>query len=268
MNRAVVLSKLRKQVEDSLLTLEQESGLKVEFESLPDSSDVVAQYSFTPAIYPTIYLRSGWEDVDVAHELTHMRLELIEGYSVLAWRAGQKTLTSIERAFGRVRAYVDDEVVHARLARCSYQIDGEVLKPQLFDHVYKRVTSKLKKPGRAGFNDGMMFLDDIDYGGLCRSSFLVQARLILESYSEALRPDHLKRLKRFIEAFTTYLLPETNKADRILTFFRDHDVQSVDGHKWILLKWAQIEGLDQYVGASSYRRQESGHGYLLPCPTN
>ena len=92
MHRAIVFSKLRKQVEDSLLTLEQASGLKVEFESLPDSSNVVAQYRFTPFDRPRIYLKSNWEDVDVAHELMHMRLELIEGYSVLAWRAGQKKL--------------------------------------------------------------------------------------------------------------------------------------------------------------------------------
>lgn len=216
-----------------------------------------------PPNKPKIHLRGGWEDVDVAHELMHMELELIECYSVLAWRRNIKTSDSIEKAFGRVRAIVDDEVVHARLVGYGYRVDGEVLKCQLFDEVYTKAASRLKKH-RARFDDGMGHLDNISYGALCRSSFLVQAHLILKSYRQQLEDHHLKRLKRFIDAFETHLIPETKKAHRILAIFEEHDVQSVGGHKQILLKWAQMENLDQFVGVSSYRRH--GSGFCLPFP--
>jgi hypothetical protein len=263
MDRVDVLSRLRGQVSDLLVAVEAETGLEVGFES-PSDSNVVASYRFTPPDKPVIYLCGNWEDVDVAHELMHMKLELIEGYSVLAWRRKNIRMSdSVEKAFGRVRAIVDDEVVHARLVECGYRVDGEVLKYQLFDNVYTRASSRLKKR-RARFDDCMGDLDDIGYGELWRSSFLVQAHLILESYGQHLENNHLTRLKRFIDAFETHLIPEATKAHRILAVLEEYDVQSVGGHKQILLKWAQMENLDRFVGVSSYQRH--GSGFLLPFP--
>jgi hypothetical protein len=264
LDRREVVSNLQQHVKNLLVNTEGKTGLRVQFESLPGTSEVVAQYRFAPPSKATISLGSDWQDVDVAHELTHMHLELIEGLFVLAWRRGVDQADAIERAYGRIRAYVDDEVVHARLVKSGYQVDGEVIKPQLF-RLYATAASKLKK-GRARFDDGMAHLDDIGYGSLCRSAFLVQARLILESYGERLQDFHLKRLQRFIDAFQTHLGAETDKADAISELFENHDVQSFEEHRQILSKWARIESLDGFVGTTRYRQCQSG--FYLPLPEN
>ena len=263
LGRASVLDKLREQVKKTLLALEQNTGLRIEFESLPDSNAVVAEYAFTPPDRPKIRLRSDSEDVDVAHELMHMELELIEGYYVLAWRRNSKRSNDVERAFGRIRSYTDDEVVHARLIKeFGFKVDGQVIKPQLFKR-YARAKSKLKK-GRARYDDEMTALDDTEYGDLCRCAFLLQARLIQESYYRELEPQHLKRLKGFVDAFETHLDKETAKANRVYALFGEYDVQSVEGHARILQKWAQMEGLDRFVGVTSYQRR--GTRFSLPYP--
>lgn len=247
-----------------LSDVESRTNLEVNFQSTPSNSYVIAQYKFNPHTnIPTVFLRANWEDVDVAHELMHMRLELVEGYYVLAWRQGIIPSNSIETAFGRIRSYVDDEVVHARLVRDGYRLDADVLKPQLFDDIYTRVPRHLKKL-RPRSDDGMAHLDNIGYGELCRSSFLVQAGRILESYGQELPYERSKLVRRFIEAFRTYRSDEADKADKILALFKKHDVQTVNGHKQILYEWAQMEQLDQFVGVSSYQQQNGK--FTLPFP--
>jgi len=263
MNRSDIISRLDPRVATALSGVEAASGLQVEFKPLTNS-DVVAQYWFDPHTnIPTVSLRSDWQDVDVAHEIMHMRLELIEGFSVLAWRQGVRQTAAIESAFGRVRGYVDDEVVHSCLAQQAFTLDGEVLKSQLFDGIYTKVPSYLSKM-RPRPNDGMTHLDSIGYGELCRSSFLVQAELVRANYISVLSDSHRKKLLRFIDAFRTHRSPEAKKADEVLMLFRTNDVNTVLGHKRILESWAQIEGLNSFVGASTYAR--SGTFYVLPWP--
>jgi len=266
MDRSNIIQALRPAIGDLLSQAETKTGLEVIFELLPDTSHVVAEYRFdTSTSTPTVSLRSDWQDVDVAHEVIHMWLELVEGYYVLAWQRNVDRTQEIEAAFGRVRGYVDDEVVHARLIEHGLKLDGEVLKPQLFDDIYTRVPRYLNKL-RPHRDDGMAHLDSFGYGELCRSSFLVRAELILQTYSEQLSGDRLKRVERFIEAFRTYRSSEANKADKVLTLFRSHDVQTISGHKEILWEWAKMEQLDRFVGPSSYRR-ENGK-FRLPFPNH
>jgi len=261
--KALILSRLRGQVKDFLSTLEEGTGLEIQFEALPQSNEFASEYRFTVPDEPRIGLRDHWEDVDVAHELMHMKLELVEGYSVLAWHRNCVCSDSVQRAFRRIRNYTDDEVVHARLSKeFGLKVDGQVIKPQLFQK-YARAKSKLKK-GRARYDDEMTALDDTEYGELCRSAFLLQAYSIQESYYKELEPAHLNRLKGFIDAFETYLDKEAAKAKEVYALFRVDDAQSVEGHKQILQKWAKMEGLDMFVGITSYRR--CGTQFSLPYP--
>jgi hypothetical protein len=264
MNRDNIMSRLRPSVKNLLSKVEENTGLQVRFESLPSGSYVAAEYRFDPIRNTaTVFLGDRWEDVDVAHELTHMELELVEGYHVLAWRRNVVSTSRVEIAFGRVRTYVDDEVVHARLVGDGYELEGEVLRPQLFDDVYTNVPRYLEE-FRPRPEDGMAHLDSVGYGDLCRSSFLVQAELILESYGQDLSDDRLERVKHFIETFRAHRGQETAKADEILGLFKRYDVQSVEGHKQILLQWAGMEHLDQFVGISAYRCQAGR--FILPWP--
>lgn len=264
MDRSNIIQRLRSDVGNLLSKAEVHTALEVVFESLPPTFHVAAQYRFDPHTNtPTVFLRSDWEDVDVAHELMHMWLELVEGYYVLAWRQDVDQTNEAEAGFGRIRGYVDDEVVHARLAEQGFKLDGEVLKPQLFDDIYTRVPRYLNKL-RAHRDDGMARLDDIGYGDLCRSSFLVQAELLLVTYGAGLPHDRLKRVTRFIEAFRTHRSNEANKADKVLALFRNNDVLSISGHKEILWEWAKMEQLDRFVGPSSYRRENAR--FILPWP--
>ncbi len=171
----------------------------------------------------------------------------------------------MQRAFGRIRNYTDDEVVHARLIReFGFQVDGQVIKPQLFEK-YAGVKNKLKKE-RARRGDEMTALDDTVYGELCRSAFLLQALLIQDSHCQKLESQHQKQLKGFIKEFETWLDQETAKARRVYQLFKTYDVQSIEGHRQILQEWAKMEGLDQFVGVSSYQR--SGAQFTFPYPEN
>ena len=263
MNRRDVIRNLGSRVVAILDQVEAATNLQVQFQTLT-GSEVAARYGFDPFNNTaTAFLRSDWEDVDVAHELVHMNLELVETFAVLAWRNGVSRSDSVEAAFGRVRAYVDDEVVHSRLFEEGFTLDGEVLKPQLFDDIYTKVPRYLQRL-RDRPNDGMAQLDGFGYGELCRNCFLVQAELICKKYSNVLSNAHRKKAQRFISAFRTHRSPEASKADKILRLFEDNNVMTVAGHKGILESWARLEALDSFVGSSRYTKQ--GSRYILPWP--
>lgn len=263
MNRSDVIDNLDSRVVTILDEVESATDLQVQFHALTGSY-VAAQYRFDPySNTATVFLRSDWEDVDIAHELMHMKLELVKGFAVLAWRSDVFQTKAIEVAFGRVRAYVDDEVVHSRLVQEGFTLDGEVLKSQIFDEIYTKVPRYLEKL-RPRPDDGMAHLDEFGYGELCRSSFLVQAELICQNYSSVLSDAHRKKVQRFVSAFRTHRSIEAGKADKVLRLFESNNVMSVAGHKEILNSWARLEALDRFVGPSIYARRDNH--YILPWP--
>jgi hypothetical protein len=204
MNRSDVIDNLDSRVVTILDEVESATDLQVQFQTLARSY-VVAQYRFDPhSNTATVFLQSDYEyeHVDIAHELMHMKLELVEGFAVLAWRSDVPQTDAIEAAVRRVRAYVDDEVVHSRLVQAGFTLDGEVLKSQIFDDIYTKVPRYLQNL-RPRPDDGMAHLDGFGYGELCRSSFLVQAELICKNYGSALSDAHRKKVQRFVSAFRT-----------------------------------------------------------------
>lgn len=260
MNKSDIVTNLPDLIKNHLVDLEKQTGLNIQFEPL--SSNVVAEYEFITPDKPIIKLRNDWQPEDVAHELMHMQIELIEGYHVLAWRENINKSDSIRKATGEIRCSIDDQVVHARLIKQGYNVADKVIRHNCFDDVYPTATRRLTRLQQR-LDDGMAHLDNIGYGELYRSSILVQAELIQKSYNSMLTDMHRKILKRFIEAFRLHRSPEATKADKVLEFFKEKDVQTVDGHKNILRNWVKMEGLDKFVGASCYTHQGT---FILPWP--
>lgn len=266
-NREFVVSRLRDAIKELLEELETKTGLTAEFKPLDRNAGVVAQYDFQQPNRPIILLRGDWEDVDVAHELMHMRLELVDGYSVLAWRKNVRKDKSIEKAFGLIRAYVDDIVVFERLFRMGLAIDGQIIKRQFFDDICTKVPKYLKE-GRSLRNDGMAHFDNFAggrYGDLRRSAFLVQAELILKPYRDELSGEHKRLVRNFIATFRQFRRAQAVKADKVLAFFNDNNVYTVKGHRKILSNWAVLERLNAWVGPCSYVSQNGG--FVLPFPS-
>jgi len=248
-----------------LADTERRIGLPMVFVLLPTNDLVVARCIFDPfKNEPCIQLRTGWQDVDVAHELMHMRMDLLEGFSVLAWRRDVAHPAEVEQAFGRLQSYVNDEVVHTQLARAGLRPDDEVLRPPLFDSLYTDAARYLEE-GRDRANDGMAHLDQSGQGTLCRSAFLVQAELLLKNWRERLPAHRIEQTERFVRAFRAHREVESKRADAVLDLFRKHDVQTPAGQREILRAWAAMEQLDRFVGVSSYRKTEEGR-YILPFP--
>ena len=266
LSRQNVIGKLRRPIKKLLKRLEKRTALTVRFRALKPEFPVVAQYSFEQPDRPIIHLRRRWQDVDVAHELMHMKLELLEGYSVLAWRRGVPRDKAVELALGLIRSYTDDMLVFRRLARMGLEIDGEVIKPQFFDDLCANVTRYLRA-GHSLSNDGMAHLDNVAggrYADLRRSTFLVQAELIKDAYSDRLAREHKQLLHDFIAAFRLFRPEQARRADAVLALFHRNDIEDIAGHAAILSEWAAMEQLDQWVGVSRYVRRDGG--FVLPFP--
>ena len=267
LNRDSIVSRLREVIKDLLDKLEKNTHLTVKFRPLDRKFGVVAQYNFQQPNRPVISLRNDWEDVDVAHELIHMKLELVEGYSVLAWRKKVPRDESVEKAFGLIRSYVDDIIVFQRLFQMGLKIDGEVIKHQFFDDICTRVPKYLKE-GRSLRNDGMAHFDHFAggrYGDLRRSAFLVHAELFAKSYGDKLSKEHNRSLKDFISTFRRFRRDQAVKADTVLGYFKEHNVLKIEDHRNILSKWAALENISSWVGVSTYVRR--GGGFVLPFPS-
>ena len=264
--RAEFLQGARPALRQLLADTEERSGLRMTFTALPEKDWVVARCTYDPFRNEAlIQLRRGWQDVDVAHELMHLRMELLEGFSLLAWRRDVLHTEAREAAFGRVQTYVNDEVVHWHLVQAGLKLDGEVLRPPLFDDIYANVARYLEED-RTRANDGMAHLDKLGHGALCRAAFLVQAELILKNYRAQLPPERIQKAERFVRAFRAHRPEETTKAAAVLALFREHDVQKPAGQREILRRWAALEGVDQFVGVSTYQKTARGN-YILPFPT-
>lgn len=263
--RASFFECARPAISNLLVETENRVGRKMVFVAAPVSEPVAARCLYDVERHePRIFLRPGWRDVEVAHEAMHMRLDLVEGFGMLAWRRDVKPTDAVLAAFGRVQTYVKDEVVHARLVKMGLKMDGEVFRPTLFDSVYRNATRYMEE-GRDRPNDGMAHLDKLGYGVLCRVCFLVQAELLLKNYREKLSPGHGALAAMFIRTFRAQRPAESARADKILELFRKNDVQTPAGHDEILRAWAKMEDLDKFVGVTWYRKDQESH-YTLPFP--
>lgn len=241
-----------------------EERLALRFERLPEDFTHAAENSFDAAENRgVIRLRADWEDVDLAHELMHLRLEVLEGWPVLAWRKNAARAPKIEAAMGRLQTYVLDEMVHARLIERGLKLDGEVFKRQLFDDIFTNVTLYLAE-GRSRPDDGMAHLDDAGYGDLRRAAFLVQAELLIQNYGSRLAPKRLKLARNFITRFRAHRKREARHADVVLALFAKNSPLTPEGSARILAGWSRLAGLGEYVGPSSYR-MENGRT-ILPWP--
>ena len=255
----------RPSVSNLLVATESDIGVKVVFMALPDDDEVVARFIFdTSCNEPRLQLRKQWEDIDVAHELMHTRMDLIEGFPMLAWRRDVTRTREISAAFGRLQTYVKDEVVHARLLKMGLKLDGEIIRAPLFDSVYEHCARYLEE-GSNHANDGMAHLDKLGRGTLCRVCFLVQAELLLKNYRTQLPAHRIEQSERFIRAFRDHRKTEAEEADAVLELFRKYDVQMPAGHREILVAWTKIEGLEKFVGPSCYQKKD-GNRYILPFP--
>ena len=265
--RREFLQGARPEIRRLLADTEERVGLPMTFMALPATDAVVARCTYDPFRNEAqIQLRRGWQDVDVAHELMHLRLELLEGFSVLAWRRDVIHTEATEAAFGRVQTYVNDEIVHRRLVEAGLKLDGEVLRPPLFDDIYANVARHLEE-GRARPDDGMAHLDKFGRGPLCRAAFLVQAELGLKNHRQQLPQHRAEQTERFIRAFRAHRQEEAAQADAVLALFRQHDVQKPAGQREILRRWAAMEGLQKFVGVSAYQKTHKGN-YILPFPVD
>ncbi len=263
--RHEVLQHARPAIRELLALTEKQTGLQVVFAPLPSTNAVVACSIYDTALNEArIQLRQGWEDVDVAHELIHLQLDLVDRFSVLAWRRDVPHTEAVDAAFGRVQTYTKDEIVHARLLKLGFKLDGEILRPPLFDDLYVNAARYLEA-GNARPDDGMAHLDRLGYGTLCRAAFLVQAELLLKNYRKQLPPGRIAQAERFIRAFRAHRPEEAARADAVLELFRKYDVQTAAGQGEILRQWAALEGLDKFVGLSIYQKTAGGN-FTLPFP--
>lgn len=265
LDRADVISKLgsRKKIKDLLEDLETKTGLTIEFQSLGRNKPI-AEYYFQPPNHPIIYLRSDWEEVDVAHELMHMKIELVDGYSVLALRKRVPNDTDLQKATGLVRLG-DDIIVHEQLRLMGLQVDGEIIRPPLFDDICTKVTKCLKQ-GASRPEDRMHDCDNINFGDLRRCWwFVLVQHLVLDLYSNELIPEHRRLAEDFVKTFRSTRSRESRRADKVLGYFKQYDVHNIDGHKAILENWTKLESLNQCVGPMSYIAQDNG--FILPFPS-
>lgn len=263
--RADFLRLARPSVSNILTDTEQKIGTPVVFVKLPDNDAVSARFIYDTATFePRILLRKGWDDAEVAHELQHARMDLVDRLPMLAWRRGVARTPEIEAAFGRLQTYVKDEIVHARLAETELAFDGEVIRANLFDNVYEKVTRHLEA-GRDHANDGMAHLDKSGHGTLVRVCFLLQAELLLKNHRARLPARRIEQTEKFIRAFRAHRKPEAAVADAVLELFRTHDVNTPEGHREILVRWTKLATLEKFVGPSSYARRPDGR-YTLPFP--
>jgi hypothetical protein len=261
-----IIARLRPDVRDQLTLIEHTTELKVRFARLPGTSHVDATYTFNPQEnVPTVGLATKWEDVDVAHELIHMQLELVDGYKVLAWRRNVMITDALSVAMQALRGLTDDEVVHARLLGAGFELDGEVLKHQLFDDRCKTIPTRLRSASSLK-NDGMAHLDCFGFGDLYRAILFVQVQLIRDGYSDMLSAERLTVLDNFLNAFSISRPRQYRKAKRILRMFQEHDVQTIDGHSEILVELTSLEKVNKHMGVSSYYKEN--RSYILPWPEN
>ena len=131
--RVSFLEQARPAISNLLVETENLVGRKMVFVAAGEGEPVVARCIYDGERHePRIFLRQGWLDVDVAHEVMHMRLDLVEGFGMLAWRRDVARTDAVLAAFGRVLTYVKDEVLHARLVKMGLKMDGEVIRPTLY----------------------------------------------------------------------------------------------------------------------------------------
>lgn len=263
--RADFLKKARPSIRELLLETESQIGAQIVFIALPQRDPVSARFLYDTMVREAqVQLRPGWEDVDVAHELIHARMDLIDRLPMLAWKRGTDKMLSSEMAFARIQTYVKDEIVHARLLKMGYRLDGEVFRPPLFDSLYTRAAESLEKDPTAQ-NDGLAHLDKMGLGRLCRACFLVQAELLLKNYRDQLPEGRVRQTERFIRALRQHRPGEAAHADIILEIFERCDISTPEGHRQALLAWTRLEGLDHVVGTSVYLKSREGK-FLLPYP--
>ena len=262
LERQVILESLKPAVREAVEGFEESAGVKVEFRDMPGKASVKAQTVFDPrSAMPIVWLAQEWRDADVAHEVEHMRMQLVDGFGLFAWRS-RTTPKDVDAACTRILTYVADEVVHERLRKLGLEFAGEIIDSNLWKF-YREVTVRLRS-GATLRTDGMTHIDGEGRGKVCRAAYFVQATLLVEG-RRPLQPGHVAATKAFIETFAQKRKREAKYAGRILELFKANDVQTISGHDKILAAWAGMEGILEHVGVSHYVKGDDGR-YMLPWP--
>jgi hypothetical protein len=259
--RDEMLGKCRPAIRRFYRETENQLLIPIRFLPLADNAPVAAASRYDSDKDEAVLLvRLDAEDVDIAHELMHFRLDLVDRFTVLAWRRNVTPDPAIEKAYGRIRTYIDDDIVHRQLVKLGMKPDGEVIRPALFNQLYAPAAANLEK-GAPREHDGLGHLDACGRGTLCRAAFLIQAEQILAQYGKSLTPDHRAKTERFIRAFRAHRPEESAVADKVLALFARHDVNTDVGHQAISDGWIEIEGLTPYIGSTRFAPR-----YDLPFP--
>lgn len=260
------LGQCRPQVRRFYATIEKGIGQPMVFLQLPDNAQNNASCIYDTAKGEArISVRRDVREYEIAHELTHFQIDLVDRFSTLAWRRGAVRDPAIDAAFSRIKTYVDDDIVHRRLVKMGFRPDVEVLNPLLFDSLYAPAAELLEK-GAPRERDGLGHLDKFGRGTLCRAAFLVQAEQILAQYGKRLSADHRAKTERFIRAVRAHRPEEAAVADQVLTLFAKHEVNTDAGHQAILEGWIKLEKLDSVLGISRFEPRDGR--LILPWPAD
>jgi hypothetical protein len=238
-----------------LAEVEGSVGLAVSFRNMPPGAHVLAAYQFVPPCHAVVTLAPGWQDVEVAHELLHMKLELVDGHPVFAF-ARPLSKSELEAA-NLIHSYTDDELVHAGLAQRGFRVDGEVVRPAFFDDVCTNVPAALRA-GNPRAYDGMVHLDSLGRGVLRRAAFYFLASRLRQAFGAGLGPSRVAQIDELLTAFRESRPVEVAYAERVLQLFETNDIRTAAGHAAILSGWAGLEGLGSVVTTATYRRQPQG----------
>ena len=260
------LGKCRPKVRRFCEEVEKGVGQPTVFIQFPDNAPNAAACIYDTRLgQPRISVRRDAREYEIAHEFTHFQIDLVERFSTVAWRRGAAHDPAIEAASGRIKTYVDDDIVHRRLVKLGFKPDVEVLNPLLFDTLYAPAAGRLEK-GEPRERDGLSHLDKLGRGTLCRAAFLVQAEQILAQYGKQLSADHRAKTERFIRAVRTHRPGEAAVADQVLALFAKNDVNTDAGHQAILEGWIAIEKLNPYLGISRFEPRDGR--LILPWPAD
>ncbi len=202
-----------------------------------------------------VHLRHDWQAVDVAHEITHLVMDVCEGFGVLAFRKGPPP-PRIQQVCTLMKGYVSDEVVHVRLPDMGFRFGGEVIDASLF----QRLEDWAREMETVGSFEGgsMARWDRMDLGDLKRAALYLQARLLVDRHAARLRKADRRRVARFVSACNVQQPRVAARAAKVLDLFQAHDVYELRGHGEITMGWVGLEGLDEWFGMSHYVRGGDG----------
>lgn len=247
---------LSQKVKKFLKDTEQLTGLRcvIESHTVEDYMHGQSEYISGNDFF-TVYLKNPQDEELLVHELIHIHLELIEGFSIIGFPpngnpGGESELYQIVKL---LRNYTDDQVVAERLHDMGYNPFSQ----NLFKKIQREPIKQMRGNNPNALNIYYQYGNKA--GELFRAYFYLQTEFIKERYRDWAKSEGIKIIDTFQNLFQVRFRDVFKLINKLKIIYNTYNFGNSDERKKLFLELIKLMEIESKVVLCSFKKAQKGY---------